>query len=449
MLEHVRSWWGDLLDGFWLVPGVVALTYAALALGVIQVDRATGSQGVGFAFGGDAEAARAILMTIAGSLITVAGLAFSLTIIVLTLVSSQFSPRAVHSMLADRLNQVVAGSFVGIFAYCLLVLRTVREQTPATGGFVPALGVTLAIALALVALALLLAFIHHAGVSVQVSHISARIARATAKAIDRLYPDPHGETLEESGNDLLREWREDADPATVEPACAGYVQSIALDDIADRLASATARVHVTVCPGDFVSELTTTVEVWARDALDDDAKRSLRRAVVVGDARDLRQDAAYGLRQLVDIAVKALSPGVNDPSTAVTCIAHLGATLELLAGRSIPSPVRHYPSEDVVLVARRMSFDDYVRLAFSEIGRHATGDPRVVGAILEALGRVADAAVEARAADRCSFVYGLARSIAAPALAEAGTDDDRTEILRSLQRLEDVAFQLSAQPHLP
>jgi uncharacterized membrane protein len=439
MADRVGTWWGRLLDGFWFVPGATALGYAALAVVAVRIDRSAGSNGFDFAFQGDADAARDILTTIAGSLITVAGLAFSLTIVVLTLVSSQFSPRAVRSMLADKVNQVVAGSFVGIFAYCLLVLRTVRTEDGETSEFVPALGVTLGIALALVALALLLTFIHHAGTSIQVSKISARIAAGTLATLDRLYPEPHGEPLDREGEEAVQEWRRASDPAVVHATRVGFVQGVALDDVFESVDEPGARIHVAVRPGDFVTDQTVLVELWPALALSEDRAERVRRAFLVGEARDARQDAAYGIRQLADIALRALSPGVNDPTTAENCIAYLAAALERLVGRTIPSPVRRHPEHEAILVARRRTFDEYVEEAFGEIGRYAADNARVVVDVVDALARVAAAARRAGALERVAIVRELATAAAEQGIARAATERDRSAIRSALAEMDPAA----------
>jgi uncharacterized membrane protein len=437
--DRVGTWWGRLLDGFWFVPGATALAYAALAVVAVRIDRSAGSDDFDFTFQGDADAARDILTTIAGSLITVAGLAFSLTIVVLTLVSSQFSPRAVRSMLADKVNQVVAGSFVGIFAYCLLVLRSVRTEDGERPEFVPALGVTLGIALALVALALLLTFIHHAGTSIQVSRISARIAAGTLTTLDRLYPEPHGEPLEAESEHLVEAWRRASEPGVVHAARVGFVQGVALDDVFEIVDEPGARIHVAVRPGDFVTDQTALVELWPASALSEDRVERIRRAFLVGEARDARQDAAYGIRQLADIALRALSPGVNDPTTAENCIAYLAAALERLAGRTIPSPVRRHPQHEAILIARRRSFGEYVEEAFGEIGRYAADNARVVVDAVDALARVAAAAHRAGAPERVAIVRELATAAAAQGIARAVTERDRSAIRSALAELEPAA----------
>ena len=167
------SQWQNVTRGLWFFPGLVTLAGAALALVLVEIDRVAGTEGIPFAFDGDASAARTILGTVAGSLITVAGLAFSITVVTLQLVSSQFTPRALRSFLGDRTSQLVAGAFVGIFVYCLLVLRVVRGEDGEAEEFVPALAVGTSIALALLGLALLLVFIHRIAqlVIAPVSHV--------------------------------------------------------------------------------------------------------------------------------------------------------------------------------------------------------------------------------------------------------------------------------------
>jgi len=221
----------DLLDSFWFIPGLVALLGVALAVMLIQLDQrldqGAGSIGGVLIFAGSPSAARNILSTIASSLITVAGLTFSLTITTLQLASSQFTPRVLRTFLSDR--------FVGFVGYCLLVLAIIRNVPESGTGFVPALSVTVAIALGSLGLALLLLFIHHTARSIQVSTITARVARQTLRAIDRLYPHKMGEHARQGdvdAADLVRAWRAEETPWRVYPTRPGYVQSIALHDIA-------------------------------------------------------------------------------------------------------------------------------------------------------------------------------------------------------------------------
>ena len=423
------------MDGFWLVPASVALAYALLALLLVAVDSAAGPTGVSMGFDGDADASRDILSTLAGSLITVAGVAFSLTIVVLVLVSSQFSPRALPGFLADRLNQVVAGSFIGIFAYCLIVLASVRERSAATQGFVPAASVMVAILLGLAALALLLVFIHHMGQSIQASEICARLGSQTLAAIDRLHPEPYARTGTDARAETARAWRPDRPPQRAYPRRAGYVQGVPVEGLLASVARSGARLHVLVCAGDFVTEGTPVVEVWAPEPLDDTRLAALGRAIPVASERHLAGDAAYGIRQLADVAVKALSPGINDPTTAATCIGHLRAILERLAGRSLPPALVEGEGGTAVAVVRVRTWDEYVDGAYAEIGRYGTDNARITLDVLGALDGIAAAATRASARERRAVLGVLAQAVAVPALAAARTPRDEAAVAAALERV--------------
>jgi uncharacterized membrane protein len=249
------------LQGFWVVPGAVAIAYAVLATVLLEVDRASSNIGPGFGFGGDAAAARGVLSSVAAGVISMASLTLSLTIVTLQLASSQFTPRAMKNLLSDRINQVVAGSFLGTVAYALLVLRGVREDDEQAPGFVPALSVTVCIGLALLALALLLVFVHHVGQIIKVEHIAASIARNSLRTTDRLYPEPYGEPA-----DGAEAARASGPPGEVRPRRPGYVERIAPDRLTSVLRGRAERIEILLAPGDFATPRQPAVLVWPASA---------------------------------------------------------------------------------------------------------------------------------------------------------------------------------------
>ena len=415
MLSSLAARFRAVANGFWLLPGLIAFGFAVLALLLVRVDRGLRGNQLDFTFDGDASAARGVLETVAGSLITVAGLTFSLTVVVLVLVSGQFTPRSVPAFLADRVNQATAGTFIGIFVYCLLVLRTVRDADESgVGGFVPKLSVTVAVALAVLAIALLLFFIHHLGSSIQASSIVRRIGVDTLAQVENLPDDPDSGLSPPSN-----------EPGVVRPAQAGYVRHVALGDIAEQVGEGTL-VRLPARVGAFVTEEDILAEVWPHSAAEDSAD-PIRRGVAIGPERDLQQDVMYGVRQLAEIAMKALSPGVNDPATAESAIAYLRAVLERLAQEPLPREVRRGN-----VVASLHTFDDYVAGAFDQVGRYATADPNVIVTLLEALARIADAARRAGREERTRPLRRIAERVAQPALADARTEHDR-ELIRAAQ----------------
>lgn len=430
MLSALRVRWADLLHGFWFRPFLIAAGFGALAQAALAVDAALGVEGLAIAFGGDAPAARTILGTIATSLITVAGLSLSITMVTLQLVSSQFTPRAVRDLLGEPMTQVTAGAFVGIFVYCMLVLRAVRDRADdGTGGFVPGLSVGLGIVLAIVGLGLLILFIHSISQSIQVTNITARLAHGTLRALEHQYPGEYAEPVPEADPDeLVRRWARDPSSRFL-PDRPGYVQQIEVDSLMNEFADR-HRLVVHARPGDFVFEPDALVEVWPPLDRGDRPDR-IKNLVNIASARDLAQDAAYGFRQLADIALRALSPSLNDPTTALTCVSYLGACLDRVTSRELPSQVRRDPGRSLEAVIRRVGYDAYVD-PFVEIGRFAGSNARVVCALLDALGGPLRTAEHLGAHDRVRTLRAAADAIAERGLAAARTDADRREIERAL-----------------
>ncbi len=437
-MTRLRTLWTELVDGFWFVPAAVALAYALVALVLVRLDRETSLGDHELTFGGDADAARDVLTTIAASLITVAGVAFSLTVVVLTLVSSQFSSRAVQTLLADRVTQVIAGSLVGIFAYCLLVLRVIRNDEGSQGEFVPTGSVTVAVGLALVGLALLVAFIHRQAMSIQPEHIGARITRTTMKVLDGVLSEPYEGDDETEARALVRGWSEEGPEGVVLARRSGFLREVDLSEIAVTFAEG-SRIHVCVCPGDFVTPQTSLVLAWPKSSLDEETADTVRDALAIDDARGIAADAIYGVRQLADVAVKALSPGIHDPTTADTCIAYLGAILERIAACQLPAAIHRDVASGVQLVARRQSFADYVEVAFAEIARYGSDNARVVVSVLERMAQVARVAHAGGARERIASIEELGRMVHDLGIQDARVDRDRAAIREAFTKLTRVA----------
>ncbi len=444
MTLNLHARWLKLLHTLWFVPSAIAVAYIALAQVLVKLDADERFSNM-WVFGGGAHAARTVLSVIAGSLITVAGLTFSLTMIVLQLTSSQFSPRVVRNYLGDRIAQVTIGSFVGIFAFCLLALRSVGDQSEQPA--VPRLTVTVASGLALFALAMLIAFIHHIAQLVQASELSGRLGRETLEAIERLYPSHFGEAVTpDKPEDLVERWRREEPAGIVLADHQGFVQSVELSNLVGALPDPDARVHVLVAPGDFAYAHEPVAEVWP-SACVDSARDVVLRNITAGGERDIDQDAHFGFRQLTDIALRAISPSVNDPTTAATCIAYLRSALTCLAAREFPSAIRQIGNHTEQLVARRRTFGEYLE-SFAEIGRYAAGDARVVRDLLGALAAIGRAAAAVGAGDRAANVREVAAAIAEQALAEVRCDRDRglvREALREVEHLVD-GTGATAQP---
>lgn len=420
-MASLRSRWIAVRESFWLVPSAVVAGLGLLALTLIRVDRSLELDAeLEVVFGGDASAAREILSAAAGSIATVGGVTLSLAVVTFQLVAGQYSPRAVRTLVQDRMIQLTAGAFVGVVAFCLLVLRVVRD---ANGGdeFVPRLSVTTAIVLTLGALMLLIVFVHHLAGTIRVENIAADVARHTLAALDDLYPEPLGIAADEPDEP------EAGSGAVAHAGRPGFVQTISVEELAADLPPG-SRLELHVAAGDLVTEQTPLATLRPPPPDRESYEAELRGAVAVTSERTLEQDAAFGLRQLADIALRAISPSLNDPTTAVTCIGYLRACLERLAPQALPARERRVG--DATVVARRRSFAEYVE-PLVELSRYAAGDARVAAALLEALAGAAAVAAEAGAAERVATLRDAGAAVATPALEKARTAHDRALVERA------------------
>ncbi|MGZ8268778.1 MAG: DUF2254 domain-containing protein, partial [Burkholderiales bacterium] len=325
-----------------------------------------------------------LLSAIATSTITVAGVVFSITIVALSLAAAQYSPRVLRNFMGDRANQVVLGVFVGVFVYCLLVLRTIR------GGeeeFIPGVSVLIAIALALTGIAVLIFFIHHIASSIQVSEMAARIAGETMAGLrqvrEEFCSEPGAETADSLG---ISTW------SSVPAETSGYIQRLNKEALMSWARENRRAVRIEKPVGEFVIAGECVVRVSGSDSPAERDVVAINRAFTLNTYRDLGQDPAFGVQQLVDIALKALSPGVNDTGTARDALNYITAILLEIARE--PSPARRLcGSAGAVLVSVRLrTFEEYMQLAFAPLRRSAAANFDFTRHLLGALSLLAESA---------------------------------------------------------
>ncbi len=413
-MSRLRRWWLDLNSSLWFLPALMTLAAIGVAYGLVRLDVGLGSAWTArypLLFGAGAAGARGMLTAIAGSMITVAGLTFSLTLATLAQVASQYTSRLLRNFMRDRTNQVVMGAFVSVFVYCLMVLRTIRGGDE--GAFVPSLAVAVGLLLALGSIGMLIFFIHHIATSIQAANVIGRAADETEKLFEKLFPLAMGDAAtapakaglaDEAALTALR-W------VVVPAPVSGYVQGIETDALLAASTNADAVVRMAGALGSFVTKGAPLATVAAYDgsAIEPDTVRRVQACYRIGRQRTLDQDAGFGLRQLVDIALKALSPGINDTSTAIQCLDRLGALLALLAPRHLGDPIRAVEGRVRVLV-RRPDFASYLGTAFDQIRVCATDNLAVYLRLLTALRTVAERAPgpDCRAAIRQQATLALA-----------------------------------------
>jgi len=362
-----------------------------LAFGMIwlsaQASPTTGWLGA-LRFPAGAEGARLLLSTIAGSTITVVGVAFSITIAAVTLTSSQFGPRLLRSFMADKGNQVVLGTYIGTFIYSLLVLRTIQENEQTT--FVPEIAVLFGIVLALISFTMLIYFFHHTATSIQAEQVVDVVYRELIAEIDRTFPrtPPESELLHRP--DELNGHVELVGPrVTVVARASGYLRAVDIEGLLGLAAAHDVTIRLLYRPGEFVFEQTPLATVSGKEHLDDHVHQRVRRAFILGKYRSLEQDVEFPVQQLVDMALRALSPGINDPYTAVNCIDRLGAALCHLNARQCPSRYRHDEDGRLRLIVDVFTYEGLVDAAFNQIRQSAEHNAAVNMRLLEALQAIA------------------------------------------------------------
>jgi uncharacterized membrane protein len=384
MRARIAHAWEVLRTSFWFVPLLMAIVATVLAIVMLEVDDRIDKDFYGefsWLYSRGKEGSRELLGTVAGSMITVAGLAFSIIVVALQLASSQFGPRLLRTFMRDLGNQVVLGTFTGTFVYCLLIMRTIGD---AEGEEPPHLSVTVAVVLAVAAIGVLIYFIHHAARMMQAPNVIASVSRELREALDRAFPAqvdaPHSLEAVDGAP---------AEAVVVGSPDTGYIQAFDYKTLADYAEEHDILIQLMRRPGQFVTAGSALALAWPRGRVGDGIDQAVRRAALLGDQRSPEQDPEFAVDQLVEVALRALSPSLNDPFTAAGAIDHLaGAITPVLASGGSPITSRLVEGQPRVLLAT-LSIDGLLDAAFHKIRQAGAGSAMVTIRLIEALGTLA------------------------------------------------------------
>jgi uncharacterized membrane protein len=430
---RIRNFLENLRASYWFLPSVIAVAAVALSFLTVWIDQQVQYdwiRHIGFFWSGGAEGARGLLSTLAGSMITVAGVIFSMTLVVLSLASSQFGPRLLRNLMRDTASQVGLGTFIATFIYCLLVLRTIRSSDTAT--FVPYISVTIGLIFGVASLALLIYYIHHIAMAIQAPSVIARVAGELLDSADALYPPAQhaGRKPVTSPPDFKGPTRE------VYASDTGYIQAVDDSQLIRLAGEHDVVLQLLYRPGRFVVQGAPLLRVWPTERANDKLAAKIGHYLVIDKQRTSFQDVGFAIEQLVEIAVRALSPGINDPFTAVTCIDWLSAALGKLATKEFPEPYSFDESGDLRLVlADPISLAYLIDLALDQIRQNAGQSVAVRVRMLEMIGRLLD---EVTTREGMSALRRQADMIA------ASIDDEIPERLDRLA-VEELYYQVSAR----
>ena len=396
-MNKLKKIWLDLNSSLWFLPGLIVAGSIVLALVLVEFDKQFGGNwisGYPRLFGVEPAGSRDMLGTVAGSMITIAGIVFSIVIVALSLTSTQYTPRILRNFMRDQINQVVLGVFVGVFTYCIVVLRTIRGGDEAHV-FVPSIAVITGVLFALVGIGFLIYFIHHIAVSIQASTIVATVFDETIEVVDELFPHRMGENAPEEEIERLEDFSANSNWQTIRSTATGYIQNIDIENLLDFTRNHGAVVKMEHGIGEFVvagapiASVTNAAQTSKENfTIDKNAIDKLDNIYSIDNYRTIDQDVAFGIRQIVDIIMKALSPGVNDTTTAVICIDYLAAVCSHLAAHPFPSCFR-FTNGRLHVITKSPSFEDLIDLAFNQTRQNATNNVAVILRVLHSLEQIA------------------------------------------------------------
>ena len=371
---------------FWFVPVLIIAISIFLSVGLVILDQKfTFSQnGLGkYFFVTSADSARSILSTISGAMIGVAGTVFSVTLVALTLASSQFGPRLIKNFMYVRLNQVVLGSYVATYLYCLFVLNAIKEGDDYT--FIPVISILVAIITALVNIILLIIFIHKIATSIQADKVISDISEVIYEQINSLYPNKMGEALDNEKINIVDTIKSKyLNTIIIKSPKSGYIQYIDSESLLKAVSSFDTLLELHFRPGDHLVEGIEIGKLYFNNDLNKEQIEDICNHFVIGKIKVAEQDLEFSIHQMVEIASRALSPGVNDPYTAITCIDNLTATMCRLSQINFPSKYRIDDENNLRIIANTTGFEGLLDAAFNQIRQFSAGSTAVIIRLMEA-----------------------------------------------------------------
>ncbi|MVU81399.1 DUF2254 domain-containing protein [Nocardia sp. ET3-3] len=419
-----------LRTNLWFVPTVEVLAAVALFVLTYQLDRAAYRGDIGvpsWVIGGTPDSARQVLTAIAAAIMTVVGVVFSITIVALTLASTQFGPRMLRTFIRDRGTQITLGTFVATFVYAIGALVVIGPD------FVPHISTTVSIGSLVLDLAVLIYFINHIAMAIQLPNVIADIAGEVATAIEtqrgHTLTGPHAGP---SPEELLERMAVEAGEVRV--AGSGYLRYIRYEQLVRIATEADAVIHLPYRPGHFLTEGQVVATVWPASAAERVSK-SFSRGHVAGPTRSLTQDISFGIDQLVEIALRALASATNDTFTVLTCIDWLGHCLSRIAVAWEPSPVYRSKDGHVRVIAAQANYERLVQRSFEKIRQDARGLPAIMIRQLDALAQIANRIDDPA---RLTVLLEQAEMIKRSALESIPEEADLHDVLRRYRILEQL-----------
>jgi uncharacterized membrane protein len=379
--------WKELLATFWFLPVLIIAFSILLSIGLLYLDSliVISHEGWGRTFlVHSSDSARSILSTISGAMMGVAGTVFSITLVALTLASSQFGPRLIKNFMYVRLNQVVLGSYISTYLYCLLVLNAIKDSDGYT--FIPSISILAAILATIANIILLIIFIHQIAISIQADKVISDISGFISKQVETLFPEKMGDENEsEESLDISAAISAYEKCISIKSPANGYVQYIDSEALIEIITHNNSLLELHYRPGDYLVKGMEIGRLFSNESEENNEHKKILNRFIIGKTKTSQQDLEFSIDQMVEIAARALSPGINDPYTAITCIDNLTAVMSYLAQAKFPSKYRYDQEGNLRIIANTLDFEGVLDAAFNQIRQFSEGSTAVIIRLMEAL----------------------------------------------------------------
>ena len=441
MKVRLLRFWENLTTSFWFVPILMAVAGALLAIFMIWIDGRAPRLDVkllDWLYVAGPSGARSVLATIASSSITVASVVFSITIVALSTASNQFGPRLLPNFMQQGATQVALGTFIATFIYALLVLGRIPE--PGSAEALPSLSVFVGMVAGIASFIVLILFIHHVATFIQAPRIIDDVARSLEQALDRIFPEDvgHGRDCTSDKDITSRARAAEECRGRVSAPRSGYLQAVDAEGLLNAARETGTVIRLLARPGDALIEGAACAEIHGSGDPPESLAGRIREMLVIGPQRTQTQDIEYAVDQLAEVALRALSPGINDPFTAINCLDRLGTALARLAARTLPSAERADNDGTVRLIVRPYTYAGIVEAAFSQLRESARTNATVALRMLDIIRRVAELDPPSSMREQ---LEREAKMVAESAADAASHPADRGRIM---QRHDEVAGALEA-----
>lgn len=386
-MKKLLFFWNELKATFWFVPALIMIISIILSIALVYLDGITDFRHIEwfeFFLVNNPDSARTILSTISGAMIGVAGTVFSVTLVALTLASSQFGSRMIKNFMYVRLNQIVLGLYVSTYLYCLLVLSAIKNSEGYT--FIPSISILLAIFATIVNILLLILFIHRIAISIQADSIIYEISSIMSKQLKTLYPDKlteeEDEIDEKTVDYLLSSYHI---ITSIKSPKDGYLQYVDYNSLIKKNVKNDLVFVLNYRSGKHLVEDLEIGKLYSKNKIEKEDIEDVLDHFVIGNKKTTQQDIEFSVHQLVEIALRALSPGINDPYTAISCIDNLAALMCSLTKVKFPAKYSFDEENNLRLVSKTLDFEGVLDAAFNQIRQFSEGSPAIIIRLMEAL----------------------------------------------------------------